>query len=640
MECRHQALPDDAGIGRRHLCQVQDQARIVVDLIELFDSSKRQETGRFSRLFASYFSGNFSLDTTRTTDIAGKAVPVLKDGDADINLDFTTVDRFTAQSGEGATVFVKTGDDYVRVSTSVKRENGERAVGTLLDRAHPGYARLQAGQSYTGMATLFGKQYMTEYVPIKDAQNAVIGVLYVGVNITEDLKTLNAKIKTIKLGDTGYFYVLDGKPGANQGKLLMHPTREGERILDSKDADGREYVKEILERDDGTLQLRIAEDGKAPRALLTAFKQYKNWNWMIVGQVPTDEVTKDVTALRDMYAVIGIAALLLIAGALYWTTRRMISRPLDTMIAVAQQLASGNLSINSNTLRQDDVGQLMRAIDSIGSGLAAVVRDVRHATDTIGVGSREIATGNADLSSRTESQASALEETASSMEELTSTVRQNADNARQANQLALSASDVATRGGHVVGQMIGTMGSITESSRKIADIIGVIDGISFQTNILALNASVEAARAGEQGRGFAVVAGEVRNLAQRSAAAAKEIKTLIDDSVDKVDAGSQLVDQAGATMNEIVESVKRVTDIMAEITAASQEQSAGIEEVNRAITQMDEMTQQNAALVEQAAAAAQSMQDQTATLAQAVAVFRLESGAEPAPRSERMLQLR
>jgi methyl-accepting chemotaxis protein len=239
------------------------------------------------------------------------------------------------------------------------------------------------------------------------------------------------------------------------------------------------------------------------------------------------------------------------------------------------------------------------------------------------VASDEIASGNADLSSRTESQASSLEETASSMEELTTTVKQNADNARQANQLVVSASDFATKGGDVVGHVVDTMGSIKESSRKIVDIIGVIDGIAFQTNILALNAAVEAARAGEQGRGFAVVAAEVRNLAQRSANAAKEIKSLISDSVEKVDAGGKLVDEAGKTMEEIVTSVKHVADIMGEITAASQEQSSGIEEVNRAIAQMDEMTQQNAALVEEAAAAAESMQEQAAALAQAVAVFKL-----------------
>jgi methyl-accepting chemotaxis protein len=255
-----------------------------------------------------------------------------------------------------------------------------------------------------------------------------------------------------------------------------------------------------------------------------------------------------------------------------------------------------------------------------------IVSQVRTSSDTISTGSTQIAAGNQDLSSRTEQQASSLEETASSLEELTSTVKQNADNARQANQLAQSASDVANKGGMVVSQVVDTMGSINESSKKISDIISVIDGIAFQTNILALNAAVEAARAGEQGRGFAVVAAEVRTLAQRSAAAAKEIKELISDSVEKVDTGSKLVDQAGTTMHEIVESIRRVTDIMGEITAASQEQTAGIEQINQAVSQMDQVTQQNASLVEEAAAAAEAMRDQAAGLAQAVGVFKIGGG--------------
>jgi len=274
----------------------------------------------------------------------------------------------------------------------------------------------------------------------------------------------------------------------------------------------------------------------------------------------------------------------------------------------------------------------MQALKDMTGNLQTLVSQVRSGTDTIATASGQIASGNQDLSSRTEQQASSLEETASSMEELTSTVKQNADNARQANVLAQSASGIAVKGGDVVGQVVGTMASINESSRKIVDIISVIDGIAFQTNILALNAAVEAARAGEQGRGFAVVASEVRNLAQRSAAAAKDIKQLIGDSVEKVETGSQLVEQAGRTMTEIVASITRVTDIMAEITSASVEQSSGIEQVNTAIVQMDQVTQQNAALVEQAAAAAESMQDQAARLSEVVSVFKLLASSAPAVR--------
>jgi methyl-accepting chemotaxis protein len=339
-----------------------------------------------------------------------------------------------------------------------------------------------------------------------------------------------------------------------------------------------------------------------------------------------DVLSKGISAdhAAGQATLLVLSAIALVLGALFaWRLTVGIVRPLGRAVSVAETVAAGDLSAEIVVESRDEAGQLMLALREMNTSLAKVVGEVRMGTETIATASGQIASGNQDLSSRTEEQASSLEETAASMEELTSTVKQNADNARQANQLAVSASEVAVRGGSVVGQVVDTMGSINASSKKIVDIIGVIDGIAFQTNILALNAAVEAARAGEQGRGFAVVASEVRSLAQRSAAAAKEIKTLIGDSVEKVAEGSKQVEEAGRTMDEIVGSVRRVTDIMGEITAASQEQTSGIEQINQAITQMDQVTQQNAALVEEASAAAQSLQEQAGSLVQAVSVFKL-----------------
>jgi methyl-accepting chemotaxis protein len=315
-------------------------------------------------------------------------------------------------------------------------------------------------------------------------------------------------------------------------------------------------------------------------------------------------------------------------------TLEAVVGPINDVVRVLGALAKGDLTEKISADYKGTFQKLKDDANQTVAKLTEIIVGIRESTETINVASKEIASGNTDLSSRTEEQASSLQETASSMEELTSTVKQNADNAKQANQLAAGASDVAAKGGAVVKQVVETMGGISESSKKIADIIGVIDGIAFQTNILALNAAVEAARAGEQGRGFAVVASEVRNLAQRSAAAAKEIKDLITDSVGKVEGGTKLVDEAGKTMEEVVVSVKRVTDIMSEITAASQEQSSGIEQVNTAITQMDEVTQQNAALVEEAAAAAESIEEQAKNLANAVAVFRLVQSTSNRPLAE------
>ncbi|WP_307727720.1 methyl-accepting chemotaxis protein [Massilia sp. MS-15] len=352
-------------------------------------------------------------------------------------------------------------------------------------------------------------------------------------------------------------------------------------------------------------------------------------------QATYEGAVQTYAASRNALLALGVLALLAGAVAATVITRgllRQLGGEPGYAAEVAGQIAAGNLAVRIETDPKDR-GSLLFAIRGMRDSLAAVVSQVRSATDAIATASAEINAGNQDLSRRTEQQASSLEETASSMEELTSTVRQNADHARQANGLSTAASSVAVRGGEVVAQVVETMGAINDSSRRVVDIIGVIDGIAFQTNILALNAAVEAARAGEQGRGFAVVASEVRSLAQRSAAAAKEIKALIGASVERVDSGSALVAQAGATMQEVVESVRRVTGVVAEISAATAEQSGGIEQVNGAIAHMDEVTQQNSALVEQAAAAAASMQEQAGRLGELVAVFRLaeEEPARAAP---------
>lgn len=342
-----------------------------------------------------------------------------------------------------------------------------------------------------------------------------------------------------------------------------------------------------------------------------------------------EEHRQRVTVLIGVAAAIAIGATLLQVGLGFMFTRA-VSRSLNEAAGAADRIAEGDFTVRIDTSRTDEIGRLFQAMQRMTTNLSGLVADVRVSTETIEVAAQQIAAGNADLSTRTESEASALEETASTIQELTATVKQNADNSRNANRLVAAAAQVAVKGGVVVGQVVDTMGAIKTSSHKIADIVGVIDAIAFQTNILALNAAVEAARSGEQGRGFAVVASEVRSLAQRSAAAAKEIKGLIDDSVEKVDGGARLVDETGATMAEIVSSVKQVAELIAEISAASQEQSGGIAQVSQAILHIENVTQQNAALVEQAADAASSLHEQSLSLSRSVSVFKLD-GADAAP---------
>jgi methyl-accepting chemotaxis protein-2 (aspartate sensor receptor) len=615
----------------------------ISNTVDVFNTAMMNEASAFARLFASEFkNGQFSLDPSTTVDIGGKPTPTLKFAGKPLNLDFTIPDKFTNDTGVIVTIFAATGEDFVRVTTTVRKENGDRAVGTQLDRTHPSYPVLRSGNSYIGLANLFGKPFITQYDPIKDESGKTIGVLFIGLDIGKNMAMLKEKIKAIKIGETGYIYVINAAEGKNQGVALVHPGKEGDNLLELKSSDGRAFVKDMLAQKDGGMTYDWAEqDGAAPREKMVEFHTFKPWNWLIVGGTYTEEITREAGQLRNRYALLGLIALVVFAVALFLLVRAVVSRPLARADEAAERIAAGDLDVHLQVDNEDEIGQVLRSLNNISDNLSGVVGQVRRGAEQITTASSEIAHGNLDLSQRTEQQASSLEETAASMEELSSAVTQNAENASQANQMALAASGIAAKGGEVVAQVVETMGSITDSSRKIADIISVIDGIAFQTNILALNAAVEAARAGEQGRGFAVVASEVRSLAQRSATAAKEIKELIDDSVSKVETGSKQVEQAGTTMQEVVDSVRRVTDIMAEISHASEEQRAGISQVHEAVTQMDQVTQQNAALVEEAAAAAQALQDQAHELEEVVKTFKLGShSGQPALRQERRLALK
>ena len=437
--------------------------------------------------------------------------------------------------------------------------------------------------------------------------------------VRETLGSLKARLAEVQKG----LKTIGALPGVS----------EEERVaLDALSLQVAKYGKQM----DDAVELATADVNTGMAAMQTADythqglrKDFRKQVELVQKNAETNFEEAHKAASFATVSSLGILLLALAGSALAGlVVARQIARPLGDAVRVAEALSKGDLTRTVEVRSRDEVGQLMSAMKGTLEQLSGIVRGIKASTDMISTASHEIASGNEDLSSRTEQQASSLEETASSMEELTSTVLQNAENAKQANQLAAGASDVAVKGGEVIGQVVRTMSSINESSKKITDIISVIDGIAFQTNILALNAAVEAARAGEQGRGFAVVAAEVRTLAQRSAAAAKEIKQLIGDSVHEVESGTKLVDEAGKTMEQIVSAVKRVTDIMSEIAAASQQQSSGIGEVNQAITQMDQVTQQNAALVEEASAAAESMKQQAQQLVQAVAVFKLAEGAQ------------
>jgi len=442
----------------------------------------------------------------------------------------------------------------------------------------------------------------------------------------EDAKrTTMETIKALRYSGKEYFWINDMHP-----RMVMHPFKpelDGTDVSASKDPQGTplflEFVKTVKASGSGfVFYVWNKPDSTELGQKVSYVKGFAPWGWVIGSGVYLDSVQETFVSRLITFSL-GALALAGVLLTICLLIARSITRPLEQAVAIANTVASGDLTSEIEVKSGDETGQLLRALREMNGSLQNLVGQVRAGTDTIAAASSQISSANFDLAARTEEEASSLQETASAMEQLTGTVKQNAEHAHQANLLARSASEVASKGGNVVSQVVGTMGSINESARKIVDIIAVIDGIAFQTNILALNAAVEAARAGEQGRGFAVVAAEVRQLAQRSAAAAKEIKDLISDSVEKIDTGARLVDEAGSTMSEIVASVKRVTDIMGEITTASEEQSSGIEQVNKAIAQMDQVTQRNAALVEEEASTADALRAQAEKLAVTVSVFRL-----------------
>ncbi|WP_321965789.1 methyl-accepting chemotaxis protein [Burkholderia cepacia] len=615
--------------------RIADNEQSIRAMVDLFDKALTAEADRSMSLFASFLPAEFSIDPARTVDIGGVAAPTLLAGGQPLDLDYSIPDQFLKKSGAIATIFARDGDDFVRITTSLKKQDGARAVGTKLDRAGPAYAPLVAGRVYTGLAKLFGRPYVTQYKPVTDATGRVIGALFVGLDIGAELKLVEDGIRSLKIGSNGYYFVLDASQGPSRGTFVVHPDAAGAPADDT-----RAPYAQMLAAGAGRLAYTSTDPAahdSGPTAKFVSFTTIPQWQWLIGGIALDDELLAGMRATRNRFLMIGALLVAAFATLFVIVVRRVVSRPLDAAARASERYAAGDLSVrirddaamrgHAGHAGNDEIGRLVQAVDGIGDGLARIVEQVRNSSADIARGTVDIAAGSGDMAARIATQASSVEQTAASMEQITAAVQQSAEHAAQANALVAHASAAATNGDAAVQRVVATMDDIGRATRRIAEITGTIEGIAFQTNILALNAAVEAARAGEHGKGFAVVAAEVRTLAQRSAAAVKEIDALSAESSTTVEQGYRIADAARGTMRDIVARVDQVSTLIGEISAASREQSTGIEQVNLAVAQIGDATQRNASLISDAERAAVALRDQAAQLADAVSVFRLERDA-------------
>ncbi|AUU89031.1 methyl-accepting chemotaxis protein [Phytobacter diazotrophicus] len=595
---------------------LHNQSTGVQDMVEMFNSSLSEEVESYTRLFSSFLPQPVTIDQAQRREINGISVPLLKGGDSDLHENNAIVDDFLTRTGAIATLFVRSGDDFVRVATSLRKENGDRAIGTKLDKASPAFAPALKGETYRGLALLFGKRYITQYQPVKDNNGNTIAILFVGVDITHSWEIMRSKILGRQLGDSGRFYVLDRNNGKNYGNYLFHPSEEGKRPQwDERD------LNTVLQQTTGTLEQQRPDGHRQMLSWITV----PGWNWTVVGEVDKAALLNDVNTLRNQFLIAGLVLSLLFAALFVVIVRRWLTRPLRDAIGLASRYASGDLRASLEVKRQDEVGQLIDAINGIGNGLHAIVLQVRESASDIHHGTNALAADSSEISEQINKQASSVEETSASMEQLAATLQQNAANMEEMQSLVNETAREVQKGGITVEEAVATMDAIRTASQRIADITHVIESIAFQTNILALNAAVEAARAGEHGKGFAVVAQEVRALAARSANAVKEIDELTSDTLKKVHEGHTLSNNTRQAMGSITAHMNHINQLVNEINNASHEQSAGINQVNIAMTHIGEATHINAGRVSRSEQTAGTLREKGAHLTEVVRLFSLKT---------------
>ena len=639
---------------------LSQQVALLVNSMSSYHASLADSVTRLTSVFRTYFPGSFQVDPAKTVAIGEKQTPVVTAGSTVLNQNTEIVDRFTAVTKAVCTVFVRSDDDFIRVSTSLKKEDGSRAVGTALDRNHPAYQGLIRGEDFIGKAYLFGKDYMTKYLPIKDDGGKVIAVLFIGVDFTDGLKMLKEKIRGIKIGKTGYFFALDAKEGKDAGKLQIHPAKEGSSIVDSRDADGREFVKEMLTQKEGVIRypwVNKEAHETSPRNKVVAYRHLKEWNWVIAGGSYVNELNTEAVILRN--AMMG--ATLLVVGilvlAFMFVVRIWITKPLMEAVHETELLASGDFSAISlgyngeQPKSADEVAQLFQGIQHMACALKTLLVKIDSASHEVSTAANQVHTTAERIATGAEEVAAQAATVATASEEMSATSGDIAQNCLLAAEGAQRASQSAQSGAVVVEKTVAVMNQIAEKvqesaktveslgarSDQIGAIIGTIEDIADQTNLLALNAAIEAARAGEQGRGFAVVADEVRALAERTSHATREISEMIkaiqgetrgavaamEQGVQQVENGTMEAAKSGEALQDILQQINDVAMQVNQIATAAEEQTATTGEISSNMMQITEVVQQTSDGAHESATAATQLNGNAEELQRLVRQFKL-----------------
>jgi len=567
---------------------LERETEFIINMVDTYNSSLKYSTEKLENVFISYFSDDYSLDETRKIDINGVSTPALLNSGTLINNNFSQVDRFSQLTGSAATIFVRSGDDFIRISTSLKKEDGSRAHGTPLNKNNPAYSKLLSGEGYIGKARLFGKDYITKYTPI--LQNGkVIGVLFIGLDFSQGLMALKEKIRSIKIGETGYFYILDANPGTSYGELVVHPKLEGKNLVDQKDADGKPFIKEILEKKTGLLYYNWLEESST-REKVVNFAAFNEWGWIICSGSYIDEFLSDSYTLRNFLFIASIILIALLVIIFSFASKVWVTAPLNRMKLMANDLASGegDLTKRLESAGKDEIAQVSGLINKFVERIQKIIKDIGATTLTVSGASEELSATSQSMASNAEemtasvntvgraieSVSSSVNSVASAIEEMTYSINEVSQNCQKESQIASDANNKARKTAQI-------METLNDSAKNIGKVVRMISDISEQTNLLALNATIEAARAGESGKGFAVVANEVKELSKQTATATNDITMQITEMQNN----SQ---DALKAIEEITKVIEEVDSISQTIATAVEEQSATVKEIANNVAQANQ----------------------------------------------------